>query len=270
MTKIEFNHVALVEQGRAGRDVLVGDQLSEGPIIMPIFKKAALRRAAADFSAQADKLKPLMAADAALKPLYNSYVRFAADAAKAADKAKDEEEMEADDEVMDPEEMAGEDESGEEEDDRDEEEKAEKLRKSKITKVPPGDKKAKDKKAKDAKADGEDPAAAKEDDDEGAAKDKKAMDSLTAAFRERFAAEKLVRPLVGELDALAFDSAAEIFRFALKSQGVDAKGANVEGLRLAVDMALKSRKTSLVPSGFAHDSAGMSPFLNNAISAKRG
>lgn len=247
---------------------------------MPILKKTALSRAAVDFAAQAEKLKPLMAADAALRVQHNSLVKLASDAKMMADKAKDDEEMDAEDAVcMDPEDAPkakvmndkkakdkrAKDESGEEEDDKDEEDKAEAKDKAR-------DKKARDKKAKDAE--GEDPKAAREDDDEkdvkDKAKDRKAMDSaIRSSFRATAEAVNLVRPLVGELDVFAFDSAADVYRFGLKSVGIENTEANTAGLRLAVDMALANKKAGSAPVRFANDSSGPSPFLAAAIQ-KRG
>ena len=67
----------------------------------------------------------------------------------------------------------------------------------------------------------------------------------------------------------AFDSAADVLRFGLKSLGMEAPEANTAGLRLAVDMALANKKAGSAPVRFANDSSGPSPFLAAAIT-KRG
>jgi hypothetical protein len=58
MRNIVFNHVALVPEGRAGPDVMVGDSLENAP--MPLTSRAALMAR----GALAVALKPLMAVDA--------------------------------------------------------------------------------------------------------------------------------------------------------------------------------------------------------------
>ncbi len=81
-------------------------------------------------------------------------------------------------------------------------------------------------------------------------------------------AERDVRPVVGDIDVLAFDSADEIYRFALKEKGVETKGVNTAGLQALLKHCAKP--TSVQARSFANDSAGgPSAFLTNAL-AKRG
>ena len=99
MRDIIFNHVAIVEKGRAGPDVAVGDALSQEPVVMTIKLKTALMGAAANFKAQADALAPKLAADAALKPLHKTYLKLAADAEKKAKDVKEDEDCAEDEPI---------------------------------------------------------------------------------------------------------------------------------------------------------------------------
>ena len=56
-----------------------------------------------------------------------------------------------------------------------------------------------------------------------------------------------VRPLVGELDMLAFDSASDVYGYALEQSGVNPRQYSRQAWRGMVDM-LRSRKSGL-PSG---------------------
>ena len=260
MRNIKFNHVALVEKGRAGADVLVGDSALRTENTHMTTKKAALGKLAASFEAQA----AAFANDAALKA---TYTKLANDAKKARDAMEEEEE--AMDEPL-PFEGKPEKPAKDEKDDETEEERKEAR-----------DKRAKDKKAKDAKraadakkAKDADPGEEREDEDEDKeeskgkaedrrAKDKKAMDeaiaTALAADRARAGAvrdaERDVRPWVGDM-ALSCDSAAEVYAAALKGLGVDTRGiTDPKALKLVLDA--QPRAGASRRNGLAMDAASL-------------
>jgi uncharacterized protein len=186
---------------------------------------------------------------------------------KAKDKAKDEEpwgkvraamkEKGASDEDLDAYDamMRGEDEEEEEEEETEEEKKAREKKEA-------ADKKAKDKAAKDKKA----------KDEEGEKVDKKAMDEAIALASDTAtknalkiandirAAEREVRPYVGEL-SVAFDSAVAVYQTALKNMGVS------DASRVSDPIALKAMlKAQPLPGAkrreaiMAHDASPSSDF----------
>lgn len=182
MRNIKGNHVALVEVGRAGSDVIVNDSKptnSKGAAVsapklkglkMPATKEAALDAVLA-------KLKPFLAADADM------------------DKVKDC--MSQDDDDMD-------------DDDEDEDEAKKKAA---------ADKKAKDDAEEEAKKRAD---ADKSKDDDKKAMDaaiKAATDKVKADMIAVREAERVVLPLVGHVHGM--DSAEAIYAYALKQHGVD-------------------------------------------------
>jgi hypothetical protein len=277
MRDIIFNHVAIVERGRAGPDVAVGDSLSQEPVVMTIKLKTALMGAAANFKAQADALAPKLAADAALKPLHQTYLKLAADAEKKAKDVKEDEDC-AEDEPIPMKGEDEEDETDEEKEARVKREAADKKAKDKRAK----DKMSKDKKAKDVKEDEEDDEEDKkkqgaEDIDlpSGKAPTMKAMDAAIRAgvdatvkrmnaIRE---AERAVRPHVGDLE-MAFDSADEVYAFALKAKGVETNGVPPAAFPALLAMVPKPGSQNL---DFANDSALSAPssFLDSIASKRR-
>ncbi len=66
----------------------------------------------------------------------------------------------------------------------------------------------------------------------------KAQDNMRAIAR----AVRDVRPLVGELDVLAFDSAANVYGYALTQSGVDARGYSRSAWRGMVEMLLREKR----------------------------
>jgi hypothetical protein len=220
MRDIQFNHVALVEEGRAGPDVLVGDQL---PLeFKSMKKKDAWGQLAASYTALAN--------DAKLPAIIRkTHAKLAADAMKARDEADENEEM-AGDEPMDfpgkpadPKDKKGDKaarDEGETEEEREEREAKEKAEKAK-------DKAAKDKAARDKAAKDEKD---ERDEKEKKAEDKRATDSAISAaiaandakHRDIAEAQAAVRFIIG--DVLAADSAEEIYRLGLEARGVDLVG----------------------------------------------
>ena len=112
----------------------------------------------------------------------------------------------------------------------------------------------KDKPAEDEDEDDDNPDTAKDEDDEPKSEKKTAMDAetiRTQAFEEaRQAHEALehVRPLVGNM---AFDTASNIYRKALKQTGTDYKGSDIEAMKMVIDAKIQANSR---PSQMAKDS----------------
>ena len=239
MRDIIGNHVALVIEGRAGPDVVVGDEVMKLKSRTALMISGALQShirplLAADAKvdiapALADVTSATMAADGAPKKLAAKIAKLvkahlAADATVDIDAlaghiasitplALDEDKI---DEL-----------AGDEDDDEDD------------------DKKTADDADPDAKEKGDD--MGEDDDDEDDDKKKPAMDSATvkkliAAAEQRGAArtaaievaKRDVMPHVGEV--IGMDSAEAIYGFALKSKGVDTKGVPATAFKAMVKM----------------------------------
>lgn len=225
MRDIIGNHVALVETGRAGSDVLVADSLP------PELKHMSKRKAAAIRAT----LKPLLAADADLE----AEVRKALLALDEADKEDEKDKKTADDE-------------DDEEDDK----------KKKTADDEDDDSDDKKKKTADDEDDEDDDK--KDDKVSKTAMDsaiRLAADSATKKavqnFREVREAEQAVRPLIG--DVVAMDSAADVYRTALEQSGVDIKGVHPSAFPSLVKMAISQKENSR-PAPLAQDSASISEF----------
>ncbi|NVN09718.1 DUF2213 domain-containing protein [Nguyenibacter vanlangensis] len=234
MRNIRGNHVALVEKGRAGSDVLVADAKPTGVKTMRTAGQYLARLSAAIASGK-------LAMDASEE-----------DAKKCMD-----------------EENSGVTESATEADDEDENENEKKPAKDEGPMKPEGARKASDKSAKDKGKD-EKPCATDDDDDgEGAEDDEKERKANDAAIQKRIdaalahdrairkgadEARRAVRALVG--DVIGMDSAGDIYRYALKEVGVPTDGVNDAGLKALVGVALNAR-AARVPV-MASDSADFS------------
>lgn len=225
MRDIVGNHEALVEDGRAGSDVLVADSLPPELKHMSKRKSAAIRAT----------LKPLLAADADLE----AEVRKALLALDEADKEDEKEKKTADDE--DDEEDDKKKKTADDEDDEDDSDD----KKKKTADDDEDDDKKDDKVSKTAMDSAIRLAA------DGATK-KSAQN-----FREVREAEQVVRPLIG--DVVAMDSAADVYRTALEQSGVDIKGVHPSAFPSLVKMAI-SQKESSRPAPLAQDSASISDF----------
>lgn len=235
MRDIVGNHVALVEAGRAGPDVVVGDSQE---------KKRMTAANTARVDAVIARIKPFLAQDADLEK-----VREAIAEPKGEDKGRwtpegyeaggvfhpirnssgyskkragDSDPMMEDDQK---DRAKGEDDEREDESDEDK-------RKREAADKRARDKKARDK-ARDADPDDKDQEGAEEDDKK---EDKAAMDaaiaqakrdteaSVIARLNAARQAERDVRPFVG--DVFGMDSAEAIYKFALDKIGVDTKGVH--------------------------------------------
>lgn len=266
MVDIIGNHVAVVDVGRAGPDVVIGDSHPTESMM----KKKFSPRANVARAAVAAYLRPLMAADAALPDLrpavdgvtaktyakdipkiVKSVTKLTAgklaqdanldDLAELLETFKDDEASAMD---ADPEDTAM------DEDAETEEEKKERM-----------EKRARDKAAKDA-ASG---AAAPEGPEGGAKKPdpvtrgamdaalKKQADDLRAEFRAIETAKQEVRPIVGDI-VVAMDSAEAVYKFALDKAEVDLADVPTSAYRAMVKM-LKTEQAA-PPPRIAQDQAG--------------
>lgn len=256
MRDIVGNHLALVETGRAGHDVVVADRNPFGVKTMRMTKKG--KAIAAALSAAS----PRFALDA-VAPIVAKAGQKAFDlaAAKKALLALDEEfdpqqvdniidailDVEQDPEPQQPKPPV---EMGE--GDASPREKVRSLLDGKVGEeviaeilelIPEGDEEAKDEKHEAVK-----PEAVKPEDVQ------KAMDALRAEMRAAMEAARDVRPVVGDV---AMDSARDIYAFALDQLKVEHEGiTDVAALRALFRVAAKAQASSPAPA-VAQDSAGL-------------
>ncbi|EME1808966.1 DUF2213 domain-containing protein [Cronobacter sakazakii] len=269
MRDIVGNHVALVETGRAGPDVVVGDSLPLELKYMKLDRKGVAIRAALGAY-----LKPRLAQDAAPKELtailnaHKSPVSIAKAVAKlckprlAADMEIEPEELveiiEASEQTVEPEEevkVAG---------DSDEEAIISLLREAGVSEEIIAKIAASLAPAAAMDEDSED----KDDKKEKDKVDKPAMDAAIRLaadaatkkaaenFRAVREAEQAVRPLIG--DVVAMDSAEDVYRTALEQAGVDIEGVHPSAFPSLVKMAI-SQKDNKRPV-IAQDSDSISEF----------
>lgn len=268
MRDIVGNHVALVETGRAGSDVLVADSLPLELKYMKLDRKGVAIRAALGAY-----LKPRLAQDAAPKELTailnanKSPKAIAQAVAKlcksrlAADMEIEPEELveiiEASEQTVEPEEevkVTG---------DSDHEAIISLLREAGVSEEVI---------AKIAASLAPAAAMDEENDDDKKEKDKvdkPAMDAAirlaedaaikkaAANFRAVREAEQAVRPLIG--DVVAMDSAEDVYRTALEQSGVDINGVHPSAFPSLVKMAISQKENSR-PAPLAQDSASISDF----------
>lgn len=269
MRDIVANHEALVETGRAGPDVLVGDSLPLELKYMKLDRKGVAARAALGAY-----LKPRLAQDAAPKDLTailnaNKSPKAVAQAivAKyksrlAADMDIEPEELveiiEASAEGVEPEDepkVAGDD---------DNESIISLLREAGVSE---------EMIAKISAA--LSPSVAQDEEKDDDKKDEKekvsktamdsairlAQDSATKAAAENFRkvreAEQAVRPLIG--DVVAMDSAEDVYRTALEQAEVDITGVHPSAFPSLVRMAIQQKENTR-PAPLAQDSASISDF----------
>ena len=225
MRDIIGNHVALVETGRAGSDVLVADSLP------PELKHMSKRKAAAIRAT----LKPLLAADALEEEVRKALL--------ALDEAEKEDEDEKKKKTAD-----------DEDDDKDDEEK----KKKPASDSDDDEDEDKKKKTADDEDDKDDEKVSKTAMDSAI---RLAADGATKRAAENFRkvreAELAVRPLIG--DVVAMDSADDVYRTALEQADVDIEGVHPSAFPSLVKMAI-SQKENARPVTIAQDSASISDF----------
>lgn len=243
MRNIVFNHVAAVEKGRAGPDVAFGDSaIKPKDIHMPIKLKAALAASAADFRAKAAELEPKLANDAALRPLHKTYLKLAMDAEEKAEKA-DEDEIAKDGDPLD---LGTADDEDETEEERKEREAKEKAAKDKAK----DEEKEENRKAMDAAV-------------------KSAETNAVARVRGIQAAEKAVRPWVGEINTLAMDSGEAVYKAALDLLKVDVTGVHPSAYAAILSAQPKPGDAPAPRQSLAMDAAGAKSFAERFPSAAR-
>jgi uncharacterized protein len=243
MTKIVGNHLALVESGRAGSDVLAADEA------IKIMKTTKLGKA---LFVTLGGLSPKLAQDSALLALVGQAAK------KTFNKEVVSSKLIAMDADLDPKKLAStldvllaldaEKEKVAEDDDDDDddataqdEDETEEEKKKRL---------AKDKMAKDAEE--------KERDE----KQKTAMDSFRKELRDADDARRAVRPVVG--DVIAQDTAAAIYTFALDEMKVPYGGVkDAEALKVIFTNAHSSRSAAPV-ARIAQDAAGLATKFPNA------
>lgn len=222
MRDIVGNHVALVENGRAGSDVIVGDSLPL-ELQMKKRKEAAIRSALSGMAQDADLdvlvRKTMLALDEA-------------DKEDKADKKAEDEESEAAKKKA--------------EDEETEEEKAEREAKEKA---------AEDEEEDDKKKDDEDKKTAMDAAIRKAGADAEAK--AVARFNAIRRAEADVKPLIG--DVVAMDSADDIYKFALDSLNIAHKGVHPSAFPALIEMA-KTQKAAPKNPVIALDSAAEDSF----------
>lgn len=271
MTNIVGNHVALVEKGRAGADVLVSDSLPLELSSMPTKRSLAV----AVRAALSTHLRPLLAVDGAIPQVnvlmrgFKSTEQLAKDTkAMFPDKVNEVNlaralKLAADEAPEDPDKVDDEDET--------EEEKAERLKKEAKDKAKDRAKdKAKDDEAEEEERKKREAADRRAKDEEKDEKDRKeamdaairkATDEATRRATENAnairKAERDVKPLVGEVAAM--DSAEAIYRFALDSVGIENKDVHPSALPALIQMAVQHKNAAPAPR-VANDSAAADDF----------
>lgn len=269
MTEIRANHVALVEEGRAGPDVVVADEQIKGDTM----SKKILAKALESATANLRKIKKVIG-DSANADLAEATEQAEADVAKAGLALQ---RIEAEEEGEDPKDLGiNADEDGVCDEDMKKhaqdvglDVESPEVQKAFAEGVKYGEKLMRN----DAERDKVD----KEHESEG---EKKAMDEdtpppkatadaaiirrdITEGLRATAKAVEDVKPLVGALDAFAFDSASGVYLKACQIMGVAAtaasardvvtalKNAEVKGTGLSFDSALGAQ-SSPFSSRFAH------------------
>jgi len=244
MTEIQGNHLALVEVGRAGSDVVVADSnpftFKESAMKMTLLGKAMYAAvSAASPKLAADSAVPAMLADAHYKTF---------------DKAKVTASLIALDATLDPEQLDNVIDSllDVEQDPKPttaDESPADKVRSMLAGKVD-------DETVNSIIALMTAPAQAADEDKDDDKMDKedvqKAMDGLRAELLETEQAKRDVRPVVG--DVIGMDNAGDVYQFALKHMGVDHQGVtDVAALRALFKVA-SNKVTEIKPAFDSGDS----------------
>lgn len=251
MTQIQGNHLALVESGRAGSDVIAADSKLGEPMKKTKLGKAlfiALTTAFPKLKIAEDSELGKSLASAARKTFDKPGAKkliLAMDAdvpdeqvSAVMDALVDVDDPEPTRKDNEKEEKAGKD--GKKAKDSDDDEETEEETEEEKKKREARDKKAKDKAAKDVEC--------REKEVKGA------MDAMRADMRAAEQAKRDVRSVVG--DVIAQDSAAEIYEFALDHLKIDHKG--VEGIpALSALFKVAASKTNTEPAFIGMDSASM-------------
>ncbi|ELS1201781.1 DUF2213 domain-containing protein [Escherichia coli] len=251
MRDIVGNHVALVTEGRAGSDVVVGDSIPTGMKSMSELTKKLMA-----------VITPMLASDEKPEEVEKKVQKVVEDEATQAERDN---ESEAERLKREEDELKKREERERKDRDRDRKEAKDKDEDGKDKKT------AKDEDGKDKKTakdeDGKDKKTAKdEDDDENkaamdAALIRKAEENVMGRIRQANEARECVRALVGDVSLVAMDSAESIYRFALDSIGAKHKGVHPSALKSMVEFAISQKAVVRKPShGMGMDSAATNSF----------
>lgn len=238
MRDIGGNHVALVKEGRAGPDVVVGDSAiqTEEP---EMAKKIALSKAKS--AALTAVLTGKLAQDENVEEVIKKIMALDDDLPKNA--VEDEEDDDAA-EAMDDAEEDEKDKRAEDESEEDD-----------------------DKKAEDEESDKDETVSKKAMDRAIASRVKIAQDEIRRNMRELREAEEDVRPYVGKL-AQAHDSAEGVYRTALKALNVNVDGVHPSALKVILHSQPKPN-SNIKTAAVAMDSASAKEFAERFPHANR-
>lgn len=230
MRDIVGNHVALVIEGRAGSDVVVGDSIPTGMKSMSELTKKLMAI-----------ITPMLASDEKPEDVEKKLQKVVEDEATQAEKDN---ESEAERLKREEKELK----------EREERERKDRDRDRKEAEDEDDDGKEK-KKAEDEDDDKEDKAAM------DAALIRKAEESVMGRIRQANEARECVRPLVGDVSLVAMDSAEDIYRFALDSIGASHKGVHPSALKSMVEFSISQKSDARKPNhGLGMDSAATTSF----------
>ncbi|EAS8902419.1 DUF2213 domain-containing protein [Salmonella enterica] len=228
MRDIVGNHVALVIEGRAGSDVVVGDSIPTGMKSMSELTKKLMAI-----------ITPMLASDEKPEDVEKKVQKVVEDEATQAEKDNESEAerlKREEKELKEREERERKDrdrdrkEAEDEEDDGKEKKKAE-------------DEEKEDKAAMDA------------------ALIRKAEENVMGRIRQANEARECVRALVGDVSLVAMDSAEDIYRFALDSVGANHKGVHPSALKSMVEFTISQKSEARKPATtIGMDSAATTSF----------
>ncbi|EOT5930658.1 DUF2213 domain-containing protein [Escherichia coli] len=238
MRDIVGNHVALVTEGRAGSDVVVGDSIPTGMKSMSELTKKLMA-----------VITPMLASDEKPEEVEKKVQKVVED---EATQAKRDNESEA-------ERLKREEDELKEREERERKEREERERKERE------ERERKEREERERKERDRDRKEAKDDDENKAAMDaaliRKAEENVMGRIRQANEARECVRALVGDVSLVAMDSAESIYRFALDSIGAEHKGVHPSALKSMVEFAISQKAVVRKPShGMGMDSAATNSF----------
>ncbi|EFN6184300.1 DUF2213 domain-containing protein [Escherichia coli] len=244
MRDIVGNHVALVTEGRAGSDVVVGDSIPTGMKSMSELTKKLMA-----------VITPMLASDEKPEEVEKKVQKVVEDEATRAERNNESEAerlKREEDELKEREERERkerEERERKEREERERKEREERERKEREER----ERKERDRDRKEA------------DDENKAAMDaaliRKAEENVMGRIRQANEARECVRALVGDVSLVAMDSAESIYRFALDSIGAEHKGVHPSALKSMVEFAISQKAVVRKPShGMGMDSAATNSF----------
>lgn len=226
MRDIVGNHVALVIEGRAGSDVVVGDSIPTGMKSMSELTKKLMAI-----------ITPMLASDEKPEDVEKKVQKVVEDEATQAEK-----DNESEAERLKREEKELKEREDRERKDRDRDRKE----------------------AEDEDDDGKEKKKAEDEEDKAAmdaALIRKAEENVMGRIRQANEARECVRPLVGDVSLVAMDSAEDIYRFALDSIGANHKGVHPSALKSMVEFSISQKSEARKPANvIGMDSAATTSF----------